>query len=107
MQSPCPGILAFDTAQVLSGITNVDSTGEAIIDVVGGVPAYVRYPSNGDRTPVNVLQMLPVAGDTGLPPTGYVPSTSSTGSRLAASGGERLHSAAARSRSAACPPGST
>ncbi len=64
IQSPCPSILSFGTAQVLSGVTDVDSTGMATVDVVGGVPGYVRYPSNGDRTPVNVLQMLPTAGDT-------------------------------------------
>jgi hypothetical protein len=64
IQSPCPSILSFDTAQALSGVTIVDSTGAATVDVVGGVPDYVRYPNNGDRTPVNVLQMLPTAGDT-------------------------------------------
>jgi hypothetical protein len=70
IQSPCPSILSFDTTQVLSGVTDVDSTGEATIDVVGGVPGHVRYRSNGDRTPVNVLQMLPVAGDTGASAAG-------------------------------------
>ncbi len=64
IQSSCSSIQSFKTAQVLSGVTDVDSTGGATVDVVGGVPASVRYPSNGDRTPVNVLQMLPSAADT-------------------------------------------
>ncbi len=64
IESPCASVQSFDTAQVLSGVANVDSTGEAIVDIVGGIPNYVQYPSNGDRTPVNVIQMLPNAGDT-------------------------------------------
>jgi hypothetical protein len=64
IQSPCASVSSFNTAQVLSGVADVDSTGEATIDIVGVVPSYVQYPSNGDRTPVNVMQMLPGGGDT-------------------------------------------
>lgn len=66
-QSSCADLLSFSTAQVLSGIVTVDSTGDTTIDLVGGVPGYVRYPSNGDRTPVNVIQMLPSASDVAAP----------------------------------------
>lgn len=64
IESPCASVQSFDTAQVLSGIAKVDSTGDAIVDIVGGIPNFVQYPSNGDRTPVNVIQMLPNAGET-------------------------------------------
>jgi hypothetical protein len=62
IQSSCPSLYSFATTQVLSGVVDVDSTGDASISLVGGVPSYVSYPNNGDLIPVNVLQMLPTGG---------------------------------------------
>lgn len=62
IQSSCPSLYSFSTNQVLSGVTDVNSTGDADISLVGGIPSYVHYPNNGDLIPVNVLQMLPTGG---------------------------------------------
>lgn len=57
IESDCNSIASFPTGQVLSGTVMADQAGVANVSLVGGIGA--KYERIGERTAVNVIQLLP------------------------------------------------
>jgi hypothetical protein len=62
VDSACTAIASFPTAQVISSTVTADQAGTARANLVGGIPETVRYERAGERTAVNVIQILPALG---------------------------------------------
>jgi hypothetical protein len=61
LTTTCPDIDGFSTAQVLSGQIALDQQGDGEASVVGGVDPHATYPSQADRTAVDVMSVLPTS----------------------------------------------
>jgi hypothetical protein len=60
----CRSVKSFATAQEILGRAPVDRNGVAqSVKFIGQIPRSIRYPENGERTPVSVLDVLPPAGE--------------------------------------------